>query len=217
MNTMESRIIKFASKKYGNIVPIKAIPGHFATTHSHINYFIDLTTVKARQSEARQCAHALAQQYVHNTIVDTIICLDGMDVIGAFLAEELTNAGLLSRNMHQTIYVVHPECTSNCQMFFRENVEPMIRGKNVLLLMASVTTGITVRRGAECVDYYGGLLRGVSTIFSAVDKVDGIPIHTLFSPDDITGYASYSRRDCPYCQKGIPVEALVNAYGYSKL
>ncbi|MGM9649891.1 MAG: orotate phosphoribosyltransferase [Butyricicoccaceae bacterium] len=217
MNNLESRIIKFASKKHGNVVPIKTIPGHFATTHSHINYFIDLTTVKARQSEAQQCAHAMAQQYVHSTVIDTIVCLDGMDVIGAFLAQELSAAGLMSHNAHQTIYVIQPERTSSSQLIFRENVEPMLRNKNILLLMASATTGISVRKGAECIEYYGGILQGVSTIFSAVNQVDGIAINTLFTPDDITGYASYTRRDCPYCQKGIPVEALVNSYGYSKL
>lgn len=217
MNNLESRIIKFASKKHGNVVPIKTIPGHFATTHSHINYFIDLTTVKARQSEAQQCAHAMAQQYVHNTVIDTIVCLDGMDVIGAFLAQELSAAGLMSHNAHKTIYVIQPERTSSSQLIFRENVEPMLRNKNILLLMASATTGISVRKGAECIEYYGGILQGVSTIFSAVNQVDGIAINTLFTPDDITGYASYTRRDCPYCQKGIPVEALVNSYGYSKL
>ena len=74
----ESRIIKFPSGKHSSVVPIKAIPGHFATNHSHINYYIDLTTIKARQSEAAQCAHALAQQYMHDTIVDTIVicCCD---------------------------------------------------------------------------------------------------------------------------------------------
>lgn len=217
MNDLEARIIKFPSRKHSKVVPIKAIPGHFATNHSHINYYIDLTTVKARQSEAAACAHALAQQYMHDTIVDTIVCLDGTDVIGAFLAQELSDAGFMSRNAHQTIYVIQPEYISSSQLLFRENVEPMIQGKNVILLMASVTTGVSIRKGAECIEYYGGFLQGVSTIFSAVKQIDGMNINTLFSPDDISGYASYNRRDCPFCQKGIPVEALVNSFGYSKI
>ena len=216
-NDLEARIIKFPSRKHGNVVPMKAIPGHFATNHSHINYYIDLTTMKARQSEAALCAHALAQQYMHNTIVDTIVCLDGTDVIGAFLAQELTAAGFMSRNAHKTIYVIQPEYITSSQLLFRENVEPMVRGKNVILLMASVPTGVSVRKGTECVEYYGGNVQGVSTLFSAVNEVDGIHINTLFTPDDVPGYASYTRKDCPFCQKGIPVEALVNSFGYSKL
>ena len=66
-------------------------------------------------------------------------------------------------------------------------------------------------------DYYGGVLQGVSTIFSAVKEIDGFPVNTIFTPDDIPGYASYDRKNCPYCQKKVPVEALVNSFGYSKL
>ncbi|MGN1030235.1 MAG: orotate phosphoribosyltransferase [Butyricicoccaceae bacterium] len=217
MSSLESRIIKFSSKKHGNVVPIKAIPGHFATNHSHINYYIDLTTLKARQTEAEQCAHAMAQQYMHDMIVDTIVCLDGMEVIGAFLAKELIKNGVISRNTSNSIYVITPERTANSQLIFRENVEPMIRDKNILLLMASVTTGISVHRGADILQYYGGILRGVSTIFSAVNHVDKIQVNSLYTPNDIPGYASYSRSECPYCKKKEPVEALVNSYGYSKL
>ena len=36
---MESRMVKFYSKE-SNMVAIHAIPGHFATSHSHINYYI---------------------------------------------------------------------------------------------------------------------------------------------------------------------------------
>ncbi|MCI6730790.1 MAG: orotate phosphoribosyltransferase [Lachnospiraceae bacterium] len=214
---MESRIIKFPSRKHSNVVPIKAIPGHFATNHSHINYYIDLTTMKARANEAQSAAHALAQQYVHDTIVDTIVCLDGTQVIGAYLAEELTQAGFMSRNAHQTIYVMQPEYISSSQLLFRENMEPMVRGKNIILLMASVTTGVSVRKGVECIEYYGGIIQGVSCLFSAVNEVDGLSINSLFTPKDITGYASYPHKDCPFCKKGMRVEALVNSFGYSRL
>ncbi|MGM9617622.1 phosphoribosyltransferase [Butyricicoccus sp.] len=218
MSTLESRIVKYPSKKYSKVVPLKAIPGHFVTNHSHINHYIDLTTIKSRLSEASQCAHILAQQYEDSAIpIDTIVCLDGTDVIGTFLAQELKNAGHSIRNTHQTIYVIRPERTANSQLFFRENVEPMVRGKNVILLMASVTTGISIRRGIECMGYYGGLIRGVATIFSAVSHMDDMSINTVFTSDDIPGYASYDGGSCPYCQKKIPVEAMVNSFGYSKL
>ena len=41
--------------------------------------------------------------------IDTIVCLDGCEVIGAFLASELSRSGVLSTNAHKTIYVVTPE------------------------------------------------------------------------------------------------------------
>ena len=51
----------------------------------------------------------------------------------------------------------------------------------------------------------------------AREEIDGFPVNTIFTPDDIPGYASYDRKNCPYCQKKVPVEALVNSFGYSKL
>lgn len=218
MSSFESRIVKFPSKKYGSVVPMKAIPGHFVTNHSHINYYIDLTTMKSRLSEVKQCAHVLAQQYAHIPVpIDTIVCLDGTEIIGAFMASELESAGHTIHNAHKSIYVITPERTANSQLFFRENVEPMVRGKNVILLLASVTTGISIRRGIECMGYYGGLIRGVATLFSAVGQMDGIAVNTIFTKEDIPGYASYDRTACPFCQKNVPVEAIVNSFGYSKL
>ncbi|KIR02728.1 hypothetical protein P261_01543 [Lachnospiraceae bacterium TWA4] len=217
MIDLESRIIKFHSKNQSSKIPIKAVPGHFATNHSHINYYIDLTTLKSRQSEASSSAHALAMQYVHSTVVDTIVCFDGMEVIGAYLAEELNHAGFFSYNAHKTIYVVSPEYVSSNQLLFRDNIQPMIKNRNIILLMASVTTGISIKKGIECVEYYGGTVQGISTIFSAIKEYENYPIHTLFTQDDIIGYQTFKRDDCPFCKNGQKVEALVNSFGYSKL
>ena len=93
---MENRYIKLQAP--GCNVPLKVVPGHFATNHSHINYYIDMTTLKTRVSEAQEVARDLVGLYLYNTFVDTIVCLDGMDVVGAYLAEELTKAGVMSRN-----------------------------------------------------------------------------------------------------------------------
>ena len=131
---MDNRTFKITSTN--NHVPLKITPGHFATNHSHINYYLDVTTLKARMSEARQAAEALAGMYMYDTVVDTIVCLDGTQIIGAYLAEALTNAGVMSRNAHQTIYVIAPEYNSNSQMVFRENTQPMVTGKNASAITA---------------------------------------------------------------------------------
>ena len=215
MDTLEKRTIQFPSKKFGNMISLNAILGHFVTSHSHVNYFIDLTMLKSSRDDAAKCAHAIALQYEKLDSIDTIICLDGTGIIGTFLSTELQQYH--SSADRKTVYVICPECANNGQMFFRENVEPMVRGKNVALLMASISTGTSIRRGMECIDYYGGILKNVFTIFSAIDQKDGVPISTIFTADDIPGYASYLRKDCPYCKNNTPIEALVNAYGYSRL
>ena len=47
--------------RHGN-APLRIAHGHFATNHSHINYYLDVTTLKARMSEARQAAEQLLAQ-----------------------------------------------------------------------------------------------------------------------------------------------------------
>ena len=61
-----------------NNLHLRVLKGHFATNHSHLNYFIDVTMQKSRLSEAKAVAQELAAAYRTNTIVDTILCLDGM-------------------------------------------------------------------------------------------------------------------------------------------
>ena len=73
---------------------LRVAKGHFATSHSHINYYIDVTTQKTRLSEAKAVAKELVSAYQHNTIVDTVLCLDGTQVIGTCLANELTTMDL---------------------------------------------------------------------------------------------------------------------------
>lgn len=209
-------MIKITSKNHPNI-ELKAIPGHFVTPSSHINYFLDMTTLKTRLSEASLTAKELSRQIVASMVVDTIVCIDGCDIIGAFLAEELTRAGIYSRNAHQTIYIITPEYSSSGQMLFRDNYLPMIKDKNILLLLATATTGRTVTKAVQTLTYYGASISGVSAVFSAANSVMGIPINSLFTTADIPDYKTYSSEDCALCKDKKQIDAFANSYGYSML
>ena len=69
-------------------------------------------------------------------------------------------------NAHQTIYVITPEYTTGSQIILRDNLAPMVKGKHVLILAASITTGYTVQAAVEAVNYYGGMVAGLSAIFA---------------------------------------------------
>lgn len=198
-------------------VPLRLARGHFATNHSHINYYIDITYHKTRLSEAKDSAYQLVSNFVNDTPVDTILCLDGTAVLGTCLAEELTKTGFRTINQHQTIYIVEPEYNANSQIIFRDNIKPMIQGKHVLVLMASVSTGFTAKRSVEAIDYYGGHVAGIAAIYRAVDEVAGYPIRSVYSVADLPDYESYDYRECPYCKAGQKIDALVNSFGYSEL
>ena len=78
--------------EYSNI-PLRIAKGHFATSHSHLNYYIDMTYTKHRLEEAGQAAKELTIQIPITTVVDTILCLDGTEVLGTCLAGEFVKAG----------------------------------------------------------------------------------------------------------------------------
>ena len=197
--------------------PLRLAKGHFATNHSHINYYIDITYHKTRLSEAKDTAYELVSHFINDTPVDTILCLDGTAVLGTCVAEELTKSGFRTINEHKTIYVIEPEYNANSQIIFRDNIKPMIQGKTVLVLMASVSTGFTAKRSREAIHYYGGHVAGVAAVYRAVDQIAGYPVRSVYSVDDIPDYESYDYHDCPYCKQGQKIDALVNSFGYSAL
>ena len=57
---METRAFELFAKR-NNKVSVRAIPGHFATQHSHINYCIDMTKVKTEMSAAKAAAKLFAE------------------------------------------------------------------------------------------------------------------------------------------------------------
>ena len=209
-------LIKIQSKNHPHII-LKAIPGHFVTPNSHVNYFLDMTTLKSRLSEASAVAEELGNQRAMSTVVDTIVCIDGCEIIGAFLAEELTKAGILSMNAHKTIYIITPEYVNSGQLLFRENMLPMIKGKNVLLLLASATTGQTIVKATQALSYYGATISGISAIFSAANSIMGVPIKALFTIADIPDYKAYNPEGCSLCKEKQPIDAFANGFGYSRI
>lgn len=207
---------KILSKRFQNVI-LRVVPGHFVTPNAHVNYYIDMTALKFRTNEARATAQALSSVHSVSTPVDTIICMDGTEIIGAYLAEDLTRAGVISMNAHKSIYVLTPEFTASGQMIFRDNLQGWIRGKNVLILFASVTTGTTVARAVETVKYYGARISGISAVFSVATKVAGMPVNAIFSREDLPDYASYESGHCDMCKAGLRVDGICNGFGISPL
>ena len=137
--------------------------------------------------------------------------------IGSCLASELTRDGFMNMNAHQTIYVITPEYTTGSQIILRDNIVPMVRGKHVLILAASITTGFTAQAAVEAVEYYGGQVAGLSAIFATTHDFMGHQVTSIFDPNNLPDYASYESRDCPLCKAGQHIDALVNSFGYSVL
>jgi orotate phosphoribosyltransferase len=197
---------------------LKVIPGHFVTNHSHINYYVDMTAPRMVYREARRVADVLSRKYKNIVPVDTIFCLDNMEVVGAMLAENLRDAHLgMGSHSKKDVAVVTPEIDNTGRLILRDNIKPLVKDRDCIILVASASTGYTVHKGIETVKFYGGVVRGVSAIFSKIHHQDNVPVDSVFTLQDLPDYKSYDFTNCPYCKNGDPIDAMANGHGYSEL
>ncbi|MBP8988961.1 MAG: orotate phosphoribosyltransferase [Clostridia bacterium] len=213
---METRAREIKARNNPQI-RMRVTPGHFATRNSHINYYVDLTQVKCLHKMAKLAGQELAVHYGLTIPIDTIVCLEGVEVVAAFMALALNERAGLSQHEDQSIAIVTPEVNSSGQLMFRDNTQSMIWNRSVLLLVASATTGHTITQAVECIDYYNGRISGISALFSAIHKAGDYVINSIFSREDVPDYETYSPADCPSCKAHHKIDALVNSFGYSKL
>lgn len=194
-----------------------AIPGHFATNHSHINYYIDMSQLRHSQSLASEAARTLST-YFSGTSVDTVMCLEGTEYIGAYLARELSHGSLGAMNDDKDIYLVEPESGVNGQLIFADNLRPMLDGRDVLVLVGTASTGQTLRQAQECAEYYGGHVTGFAALFANIDSLDGTRVVHLFNGASFPHYHNcVGAKDCPDCLAGRPLDAIVTPHGYTRL
>ena len=234
------KAVKIYSKDHPALA-LKVTKGHFSSDRFHINQYIDMTDLKMRQRNAEEVAKAIVEKYVKRVTltpviglvseamnqmaatnatkapIDTIICMDGCEAIGAYIAKELSEVGFATTNTHKTTYILTPEFDSTGQMVVRENIKPMLKGKHVLVVLATAMSGHTIAKSLRCISSYGGIVEGISCIFSAISEIEGHPVNSVFEASDLEGFRLSEPDNCPDCKAGVKLDAIVNSYGYTVL
>jgi len=173
--------------------------------------------MKSSASAAKDAARELAAPYLVNCEVDVIVCMEGTEIIAAYLADEILREGMCSTDSEKNIHVLTPMQSSNGNLIFHQNMQEKIFNRNVLILLATMSTGATVKRAMECLAYYGGKLTGISSIFSAFPEVGEREVCSLFTTDDIPDYRFYRPSECEMCNEGLKLDAIINSEGYTKI
>ena len=156
------------------------------------------------------------------TVLATLNVINGKDdgsydPTGNVTRGEMAKMICVILNGGNDISVITPETNANNQMIFRDNTQKMVWGKNILLLLSSVSTGKTINRSLECLRYYSGRLVGIAAIFSAIGESNGIPVNAIFTKEDLPHYETSLSTECALCKSGQKIDAIVNSYGYSKI
>jgi len=199
------------------IIAIKVIPGHFTTGNAHINNYLDVSGLKSDARVARDVAQELAMPYLSSTLVDTIVCMEKTEVIGAYLAQELLQHGATVMNSGGDIHVVTPTNNVNGNMIFQDNVVEWISNRNIILLVASISSARAVHIAMDCIAYYSGRLVGISALFVASPEKQKESFHALFTSDDIPGYKLFNTAECELCKAGQKLDAIISSEGYTKI
>lgn len=214
---MDKPIITLTSPKNDHVF-IHVMQGHFISSSNHLNYYVGTSDIKHNHNVSVEAAMTLAKYYIENDIqIDTVLCLYETQALGAYIAHELSRTNIYNFKSDKSVCVIGPEYDTEGNLIFRDNLKRYILDKRVLVLISCITSGKTVARAMESVRYYGGIVAGASSVFSAVDNVYGVEINTLFSKQDVPGYAAYNPSNCPLCQSGEKVDGIANGHGYSLL
>ena len=209
--------ITITSERYERIF-IHAVDGHFVTGNKHINTYVGTSDIKHNHEISVDTAMLMASYYKERDIeVDTVLCLYETQALGAYLAHEFARPTMMTPDPKSTVYVLGPEYDVMGNMIFRDNLKRMIENKKVVLLISCITSGKTIERAIESVNFYNGEVVGVSAVFSAIDKIVDISVNSIFTPNELPAYNIYDKNDCPLCKAGKPIDAIANGYGYSKL
>jgi len=198
-------------------ITVKVASGHFATSSAHRSHYIDIFDLKSNSTVAKHAAREMSAPYLSHAIVDVIVYMDGTEVLAAYLADELLQPGSGVMNEGSDILIVTPMIRADGRFVFHQSVREKILNKNVVLIVASMSTGATASGVLECLSYYGCKLVGISAVFSAVPEVNGHKIHSLISTAEIPDYCFYSLSECKMCKEGRKIDAVFSSEGYTDL
>jgi orotate phosphoribosyltransferase len=213
---MDSKVFTVSSPKNPKIA-VRVFQGHFTTNSAHRTHYIDLFDLMSSASAARDAARELVMPYRASTLVDAIVYMDSTEILAAFMADELLQAGMHTMNEDREILLLTPIVNSEGRFVFHQNVREKIKNKNVVLVVALLSTGATVNRMQECLSYYGCNLVGISAVFSVSPELGGKKIHSLFDYADVPDYHFYELSECKMCQEGRKIDAIISSEGYTKV
>jgi len=212
---MEGKAFSISLEKHP-LISMKVIPGHFTTSNSHVSHYLDVSSLKSNAQVARDVARVLANPYLSSTLVDTIVCIERTEVIGAYLAEELSNNGMSIMNENTEIHVITPISNNIGSLYFQGSMVKHISNRNILLLTSYISVGQLLDNALDCISYYRGKIAGISALFLASLDLEQ-KINTLFTSEDVPGYKIFSPRKCEMCQAGQSLDALISSEGYTKI
>jgi len=120
----------------------------------------------------------------------------------------------LSKISNREILSAFTEKTPENEQVFKRGYDALVRGKRVLVVEDSTTTGSSVKKVIDSVKKAGGKIVAVSVMINRDPKlVNSKTIGAPFFSLEIFKIPSYDEKKCPLCKAGIPINT---KFGHGK-
>lgn len=162
--------------------------GDTAQEEISMNFCISTRELRLSAKLAKEAARALAQPYHTGALVDLILCEEGCEAVGAFLAAELGGGSVLSLNRGSDIHIGTLRLSEQ-ETCTREELP--LRGKSILLLTDLLMSPKRARRAADYILGSGAALSGVCALFGVPGEVEKRKIQCLFEASDLPGFYTW--------------------------
>ncbi|MDD2955337.1 MAG: hypothetical protein PHD67_03355 [Oscillospiraceae bacterium] len=170
---------------------------HAAEPGCHMNRRVGTAGLRHSGKLAREAARLLAAPYQAGALVELILCEQGCEVVGSFLACELSGGNALSLNRG---------CDIRVAAFRWEEERPVLlepeplSGQSVLLLADRLFPPDKALCCAQWAAAQEAALSGVCALFGTPGKVGWRRVHCLFSAVEVPGFHFWPEEECPLCR-----------------
>ncbi len=204
---MKKNIIEILKK-------VKAIltDDHFVyTSGRHGSVYINKDALYPHVKETALVGKMFAQKF-KNFDIDVVVA----PAVGGTILAQWT-AYFLSKLKKKEVLAVYTEkdkgttaSASESQQMFRRGYDKFVVGKKVLVVEDLTTTGASVKKTVDAVAASGGQENAVWVMVNrdpknVNEKTIGVPFYSL----GVFQAASYEPKNCPLCEKNIPVNTKV--------
>jgi len=174
------------------------------TSGKHGEAYLNKDAIYPHTAEVSAICHEIAGRFKDRNIQAV-----AAPALGGIILSQWT-AYHLSQLSGREVLGVYTEKTADKNQIFTRGYDQLIRGKKVLVVEDITTTGGSVKKVVDSIRAAGAEVVGVCVLVNRnPDEVNGKSIGAPFTSLAEVKLAAYEEKNCPLCQKNIPINTTV--------
>ncbi len=181
------------------------LSGHFVgTSGRHLDTYITKDALFLHTEKVSEVGRMFAEKYKEKAIDVVVAPAVGGVVLSTWTAYHL------SKLKRKEVLSIFTEKTEDNNQVLKRGYDKVVKGKNILVIEDTVTTGGSVKKTIESVKKAGGNIVDLCIMVNRdPDLVNESSVGMHFSALGEYKTSSYDPKDCPLCKKNIPINTEV--------